>query len=218
MRERVGLALAIALVSAAALAYQLLLMRLLAIVHWYPFAALIVSLALLGHGISGTVLSFAGRRVVAAFERLFPACALGFGIAAVAAFALAQRVPFNGLELVWDAGQVLKLAAIYLLLSVPFFFAACCFGLAFVARAERIPALYGADLAGAGAGALLAVMALQVLDLPHALLVVALGGPLAAACALLAVRRAAPAGALLLAAVVAAASVPADWLAPRVNE
>ncbi|HVF36209.1 MAG TPA: SAM-dependent methyltransferase [Candidatus Saccharimonadia bacterium] len=218
MRERVGLALAIALVSAAALAYQLLLMRLLAIVHWYPFAALIVSLALLGHGVSGTVLSLAGRRAVAAFERLFTASALGFGIAAVAALALAQRVPFNGLELVWDASQVLKLAAIYLLLSVPFFFAACCFGLAFVARAERIPSLYGADLAGAGAGALLAMLALQALSLPQALLAVALGGPLAAACALLAVRGPVPAGSLLLAAVAAAALVPAGWLAPRVNE
>ena len=51
------LALAIALVSAAALAYQLLLMRWLAIAHWHPFAVMIISLALLGHGASGTWLS-----------------------------------------------------------------------------------------------------------------------------------------------------------------
>ncbi|HET9485579.1 MAG TPA: hypothetical protein VFO79_16575, partial [Xanthomonadales bacterium] len=49
-------------------------------------------------------------------------------------------------------------------------------------------------------------------------LAVALGGPLAAACALLAHRRALQAGTVLLAAGVAAALVPAGWFAPRVNE
>ena len=48
LQARSGLAVSVALVSAAALAYQLLLMRLLGVVHWYPFAAMIVSLALLG--------------------------------------------------------------------------------------------------------------------------------------------------------------------------
>ena len=52
-----ALPFAIALISAAALAYQLLLMRWLAIAHWQPFAVMIISLALLGHGASGTWLA-----------------------------------------------------------------------------------------------------------------------------------------------------------------
>ena len=63
---------AIALVSAAALAYQLLLMRWLAIAHWHPLAVVIISLALLGHGASGSVLSVWGARAVARFDAWFP--------------------------------------------------------------------------------------------------------------------------------------------------
>ena len=151
------LALAIALISAAALAYQLLLMRWLAIAHWHPFAVVIISLALLGHGVSGTVLSLVRARALRRFELWFPACALAFASSAAACLLLARRIPFNGLELAWDLRQLGWLSALYLCLAVPFFFAAMCFGLAFARHGDDIPRLYGADLAGAGGGALLAL-------------------------------------------------------------
>ncbi|MFA6987220.1 MAG: hypothetical protein WC213_13595, partial [Arenimonas sp.] len=72
------LACAVALISCAALGYQLLLMRWLAIAHWHPFAVVIISLALLGHGASGTALSLLRERAVRHFEWIFPACALAF--------------------------------------------------------------------------------------------------------------------------------------------
>lgn len=151
------LVFAIALVSAAALAYQLLLMRWLAIAHWHPFAVVIISLALLGHGLSGTALSLWRTRAVRGFDAWFPACALAFAVSAAGCLWLAQTIPFNGLELVWNPRQLGWLSLLYLCLSVPFFFVACCFGLAFARHGEHIPLLYGADLAGAGAGALLAL-------------------------------------------------------------
>jgi hypothetical protein len=43
-------------VSGTALAYEVLLLRLFAIVQWHDFAYLVISLALLGHGLSGTVI------------------------------------------------------------------------------------------------------------------------------------------------------------------
>ena len=125
-RDPRALALAIALVSAGALAYQLLLMRWLAIAHWHPFAAMIISLALLGHGASGTWLSLQLARARRRFDAWFPACALGFATSAVAVLPLAARLPFNGLELVWDPRQLGWLAALYVVLALPFFFAAAC--------------------------------------------------------------------------------------------
>jgi hypothetical protein len=125
------LAAAVALVSMAALAYQLLLMRWLAIAHWHPFAVVIISLALLGHGASGTVLSLAGAAAVRRFDWLFPACAIAFALSAAACLWLARALPFNGLELVWNPRQLGWLAAMYLCLALPFLFAAGCFGLAF---------------------------------------------------------------------------------------
>ena len=208
------LPLAIALVSAGALAYQLLLMRWLAIAHWHPFAAMIISLALLGHGASGTWLGLCVARARARFALWFPASALLFAATATAVPLLARAVPFNGLELAWNLHQLLWLALLYLLLATPFFFAAACFGLAFARYGAGIPRLYAADLMGAGVGALLG-LALMWLPLEHAL-------PLAATAGVLAAVLQAPGhavrvialGLALLLAIAATTRV----LAPPVNE
>lgn len=174
------LAVAVALVSAAALAYQLLLMRWLAIAHWHPFAVVIISLALLGHGASGTALSLAGTRAVRRFDLLFPVCACAFALAAALCLLLARTIPFNGLELVWDLRQFGWLGALYLCLALPFFFAAACFGLAFARHGGDIPRLYGADLLGAGLGAALALALLWAAPLGTSVAVAVGLAPLAA--------------------------------------
>ncbi len=51
----------IALISAAALAYEILLMRLFSIIQWHHFAYMMISLALLGYGASGTFLALTRR-------------------------------------------------------------------------------------------------------------------------------------------------------------
>ncbi|MFD0738770.1 spermidine synthase [Lysobacter koreensis] len=219
MPESRMLPFAIGLLSAAALAYQLLLMRWLAIAHWHPFAVMIISLALLGHGASGTWLSLwlrgaAGERLQRRFERGFPWCAAGFALSAVLALWLAQTIPFNGLELAWNPRQLLWLSALYLVLALPFFFAASCFGLAFARHGAHIPALYGADLLGAGIGALAAV-ALLWLPVDRGLVLAAACGPIAAA---LLVRRWASQLGLVLVAFSVLALWPARVLAPTPNE
>ncbi len=211
------LPMAIAVLSAAALAYQLLLMRWLAIAHWQPFAVMIISLALLGHGASGTWLSlWLGRdpaRRLARFESWFALCAAGFAVTAVAALAIATHVPFNGLELVWNPRQLAWLAALYAVLGVPFFLAAAAFGLAFARHGSRVPALYAADLAGAGSGALAAI-ALMAWPVADGLRLVAVAGALAG----LLVARARRARWTLLLLATALALLPARVVAPPPNE
>jgi hypothetical protein len=148
-RDSALLALSIGMLAGAALAYQVLLFRLLAIIQWHSFAAMIISLALLGHGAAGTALALTGKRLLPRFHAVYATSAALFAISVPVCWALAQRLPFNGLEFVWNPGQLGWLAGIFLLLSLPFFFAACCFGLAFMHARERIPALYAADLVGA---------------------------------------------------------------------
>ena len=106
------LAWSVAGISVAALAYQLLLMRWLAIAHWHPFAVVIISLALLGHGASGSVLAALGARAVRRFDALFPLAALAFAAGMIACTWLASTIPFDGLELAWDPRQVAWLAAL----------------------------------------------------------------------------------------------------------
>jgi len=213
-RERALLALSIGLLAASALGYQVLLFRLLAIVQWHTFVATIVSLALLGHGVAGTALALAGGRLLPRFPLAYATSAALFALAVPLCWALAQRLPFNGLELVWNPWQLGWLVALFLLLALPFFFAACCFGLAFMHARERIPALYAADLLGAGLGAGLTTGMLFLLPADDALRVVACAG----ACA--ALLPAAPHLVRLglpVLAVVAALFSPADWLAPRIT-
>ena len=212
------LACAIALISAAALGYQLLLMRWLAIVHWHPFAVVIISLALLGHGASGTALSLLRERAMQHFDWLFPASALAFAASATLCLLLAEAIPFNGLELIWDLRQLGWLAGLYLCLSLPFFFAAACFGMAFARHGADIPMLYGADLLGAGAGAALALSLLWLAPVDIGLVIVALLG--AAAGVLVASGKSrfvlrTSAGALALVLVVAATG---RAFLPPVNE
>src|SRR5688572_7057743 len=208
------LSCAIALVSAGALGYQLLLVRWLAIAHWHPLAVVIISLALLGHGASGSALSVAGARAVARFDALFPTAAIAFAVSAVLVLPLAAAIPFNGLEIAWNPRQLAWLALLYLLLSVPFFFAACCFGLAFARFGMEIPRLYSADLLGAGAGAIFALVLLQWVPVERAVIVVAALGA-SAALVVLPTPRAAWAAAPLLALLIIAFAIPPT---PPVNE
>ncbi|MBT8068441.1 MAG: SAM-dependent methyltransferase [Gammaproteobacteria bacterium] len=159
------------LVSAGAIGYELLLMRVLSIVQWHHFAYMIISLALLGYGASGTFIGLFKSRLEYRFEAAFAASALLFSISTVVCFALGQRVPFNALEVVWDSRQFLYLGLIYLVFFVPFFFAASCIGLAFTFRHAYISRIYFFDLFGAGLGAVLIVGTLFVFSPQNALLV-----------------------------------------------
>jgi spermidine synthase len=199
----------IALLSAAVIAYEILLTRLLAIVSWSSFAFMVISLALLGLGASGTAITLARDWLAARFRAVFLAGCVGFGIAAPAAFVLAQAVPFNPLEVAWDWAQLLRLLQLYLILAVPYFLAGTAIGLALTVRGEAIPALYRADLMGAGIGSALIMGALYALEPMQAL---ALAGALAilAAAPLLRIAGRVCVAALLvaLASLVAAGAWP----------
>ncbi|MEO8417710.1 MAG: SAM-dependent methyltransferase [Methylophilaceae bacterium] len=172
--------LSIALISCAALGLEILLMRLFSIVQWHHFAYLAVSLAMLGYGAAGTARVVLGARLHAHFSQIFAVSALLFGLTAPAAFLVAQQVPFNALEILWDARQWLWLTLQYLVLFVPFFFAAFCLCLAFSHFGSQAHRIYGADLWGAAAGSLLALGLLFILPPQRVLLVIA-GFALAAA-------------------------------------
>ena len=145
---------AVALISAAILAYEVLLARLFSIIQWYHFAYMVISIALLGYGGSGTFIALARERMAPRAGPAFAVLAALFGVSAIACFALAQRLPFNPLEIVWDPTQLLLLLALYALLTVPFFCGAACIGLALACFDLPVGRIYRADLLGAGAGAL----------------------------------------------------------------
>ena len=211
--------LAVALVSASALGYEVLLLRLFSIIQWHTFTYMIISLALLGYGVSGTFLALAGDWIERRFTALFAVNAVLFGLTAPGCFFLAQRVPFNLLELLWDPKQPFYLALLYLLLAVPFLFAANCIGLTFCRFRGRIGRIYGSDLFGAGAGALGMVALLFALMPVDALKVLGAAGLAAAALSLIAggVRRRWIGLSLFLAALVFPLLLSGPWAELRLS-
>jgi hypothetical protein len=111
---------AVAVISAAILAYEVLLVRLFAIVQWHHFAYLAISVALLGFGVSGALLAVFKDWFEPRAANVFAYSATVFAATAPIAFLLSQSLPFNALEVVWAPSQLLHLGVIYLLLSVPF--------------------------------------------------------------------------------------------------
>jgi hypothetical protein len=158
-----ALGMALAMVSAAALAYEILLTRLFAIIQWHHFAYMMISVALLGYGAAGTAVTLLGERLRSRLFESFAAAAAAFGLTSSAGFLAAQAVPFNALEFLWDLRQPLWLTLIYLLLFVPFFFAALCACLCFTRHAAAARAVYSFDILGAAAGSLGVILVLYVL-------------------------------------------------------
>lgn len=156
----------IALVSATALAFEILLMRLFSIIQWHHFAYMIISLALLGYGVSGTFLTLFSKTVTGRFKVFYAGNILLFGLSVLLCFWLAQQLPFNPEEILWDTVQPLYLAAIYLLLALPFFFVANAIGSVFMVFTEAISRVYAADLFGAGLGAL-AIIGILFVAMPE---------------------------------------------------
>lgn len=144
----------IALISATALAYEILLMRLFSIIQWYHYAYMIISLALLGYGLSGAIIAITQRYLLPKFSIVFLGNLCLFGLSIVFCFLLAQHIPFNPEEMLWDFRQAAWLFLLYIILSLPFFFAATAIALSMANYRQLISRIYAFDLAGAGIGGL----------------------------------------------------------------
>ena len=210
--------IAVALISAAALAYEILLMRLFSIILWHHFAYMIISLALLGYAASGALLIAAQGAIERRFAPLFSAAAAAFGVSAVGCFVLAQRVPFNPLEILWDPRQFVYLLAVYLLLALPFMCAGASVCMTF-SRWRGMPSrIYSFDILGAGAGSLGIVALLFVLLPQDALRVIGSLGWAAAAVAWLECGGSRRWPAVLLMALAGLPwLLPHAWVAPTMS-
>ena len=212
---------AVAVISAAILAYEVLLVRLFAIVQWHHFAYLAISVALLGFGVSGALLAVFKDRAEPRAAAVFTLCAVFFAVTAPIAFLLSQSLPFNALEVVWAPTQLLYLGVIYLLLVVPFSAGATCIGLAFLASTAEPGRVYLWNLLGSGAGALAVLAALSVFP-PMTCLALVAGIGLAAA-ATGEIGRGGVRGLIAITGVavicaVAWAAAPPAWVALDVSE
>ncbi len=144
--------LSLFLISGAVLMYEMLLMRIFAITQWYHFAYMIISIALLGFGASGTIMALFRRLFLKHIVSAYRLCAALFSLSIIINYIISQHNRFNPFEIVWDPHQSLYLVEYYLVLFVPFALAALCVGLMFLRYTDRIGLVYCYNLVGSGVG------------------------------------------------------------------
>jgi len=172
--------ISLAMLSFTALAYELLLMRLFSIIYWHHFTYMVIALALLGYGVSGSVVTLLQGRLIKHFRYYYIATILLFSLFSVFSFLWVQSIPFNAEEILWDWRQGVYLLIIFLLLSLPFFFVGSAICLVFLNFKQRVFWAYAADLLGAGMGCLGFVLLMYVMFPQTALVYISLTGLLAA--------------------------------------
>ena len=169
----------VALISATVLAYEILLTRIFSIVQWHHFAYMVISIALLGFGASGTFLALRSQ-LVDRFNRVYVINLILFSVFALPCILLAQEFAVHPEQLLWDSAQMIRVTAVYVLLALPFFFAANAIGLALMRFRHNVPKIYAADLIGAGLGSVAIVGLLYLLFPIDALKVLCVFGLVAA--------------------------------------
>src|SRR3990170_671284 len=146
---------AVFLLSAAAMADEIFLIRLLSFRFWPHFVPLIVSQAMLGFGASGVALHLLRPRIAREPEKVFAWAVLLAASSFELAFRISQHVPFDPFLLLWHPSSWPAFALFFFLLAVPFFLAGTAIGVPLSFGLGNAGAVYAACFAGTAAGALL---------------------------------------------------------------
>src|SRR3990170_4685205 len=187
---------AIFLFSFSSLAYEITLIRIFSISLWYHFAFMIISIAMLGIGASGTVLSLYPKIAGATLLPLSPSTRgikgeaqkggdssfpyerigiygllLGAGISL--SYMLSNQIPFDPVRLAWERIQIFYICLYYMILSIPFLFFGFCMASAFSMISEKSGLLYGSDLLGAGTGSIAILFLLSITPPEKAIIIIA---------------------------------------------
>lgn len=152
-----SLLLGISLTSGTTLALVIIFTRFFSITRNYHFAFLVVSLAFLGYGASGTFLAFIRKKPLISLDLWRSWLSLFYSTSIMVSFLISNALSFELIELTWTPQKILILPFLFLLLAIPFFFSGCVVSLTVSQFPEQISSIYFADLTGAAMGTVLAL-------------------------------------------------------------
>ncbi|MET0472171.1 MAG: hypothetical protein ABWZ93_15090, partial [Xanthobacteraceae bacterium] len=168
-----GLYLAVGLEAGAVIALQICIMRIFSVGSWAHFGSLVVSLAMVGFGLTSAVMCIGKGWFDRHWRGVATASLMLFGPLTVAANLLAQQIPFNAIFLISDPMQKWRLLGNFLLYMLPFLAGALYLGTVFLKANKIFGRVYFADLSGAGLCGLAFLVAMY-LSPPENLIVVPL--------------------------------------------
>ena len=149
-------------ISAALLAYEILLMRLLSIAHWHHFAYMVISMALLGLGGAGSLVFVTFTKMRKNLDACLTILASLTAVSFSLAFSLSQITGLDPLNLIWRGTEWFRMGATYLIMATPFLFSGGVLCILLTAYGGQAHLMYGINLLGSAAGALGIVPALYL--------------------------------------------------------
>ena len=154
------LVIATGIISVVLISGQVALMQLLSIMQWHHYANMVISIALLGFGAAGTLLSLMRKRLLDHSEMFIPLLMIMSGLTMLGAVWLSRSgfARFDSYLLFVDHSQWLALAINYLLFFLPFFCGALALGIVFIKYVSAIGKFYSSNLIGSGIGAITAAL------------------------------------------------------------
>jgi len=161
--------------STSVLLFELSLMRVFSILQWNYLAFMIISIAFLGYGASGTFLSvFSSILKKAKGKNLYKYLlffSLLFSLGSLLSIFVISKIPFDLYRVITDRYQLLYLVIYYLAIAVPFFFAGICISLAISKLPEKVNKIYFCDLGGAAIGCISFLILANYISLSNLLII-----------------------------------------------
>lgn len=165
--------------SVALITLELLYTRLFSFALWHYMAYLVISISMLGLGVSGVILSIYQKALEWNRGKTLAWMSLGFSLSILMGIGAICRMELDILKLNLAVTHV-KILLFNGMLALPFFFCGSVFSLIFSAYPQRIGGLYAVNMVGSGIGCLVVIPAMWYLGLPGSLIVCALLGGISA--------------------------------------
>jgi len=199
------------LLSASLLTFELTLIRVYSATLFYHFAFMAISVAMLGLAAAGlTVHKLPHKFRAETIGRWAPLWSSAYAVSLIVILLIAFRIPVNA-YLAPDAIAD-RLAAIYILSAIPFYFAGLVFSGLFSSLPKIIGKLYAWDLIGAGVGAVIIIPLLNWAGGESGPFFIATAGLIAAALFTSSGKWKIPLGLALVALIFGFTNNSAHWL------
>ena len=150
--------------SLTILAFEIIFIRIFALKEWQNYASMIICLALLGFGISGTIITLLKNWIKKNIIFVNIISMILYFLFLIISFILYSIIPFNPFEIGWDYRQIFYLFLHFIVLLLPFTAGPFIIGVQFLGNVN-ISRIYFSNLIGSGAGT---IIVLFLLSLFHA--------------------------------------------------
>ncbi len=170
--------ISIFLISTGILALQILQTRIFSFTLWHHLAYMVITVALMGMGASGTWLAIKKKAPEKPY-RFLAVSSILFSVSSLISLAIAVRIPLD----TYMNDKALQLGYIflyYMLLIFPYFFAGVTISFMFTHIKEKINVYYLANLAGSAIGGLLILPVMELTGGEGAVILILLIGVLSA--------------------------------------